>query len=471
MEKSLYKGDKPHKRLKLPAKATVYYGLSAALAKSVGILTTPIFTRILSGEEYGRYTLYMSWLGLFTLVCSSIISPTAIYRAFEKYNTQKQELIISAFLLGSGFTLLFFILLFAFYPFLGLEIGLLSILGVQLLCDETVGLYQSVRRYEYKYKSLSLVNAASVIITPLLSIILISGAKLGYKGRVYGLLITSVIIAIPHISRLLSLGIGRFKKALAKYIARSTLPLLPYSASSALGAELDKLMITALLGAEALAKYSVAHTLGLGLGFAVTALASALYPWVIRRMSTEKEKEIEPTFSAILYALGAAAVFLGIFTPEIFSFLAPIDYAEAEFATLPLLLSTLPSFAASFITVGIVNAEKSGYTFFSAVASVLSGVLLNILLIPPLKYFGAGLSLLISSLLGLLISYIFLKKCKACSIFSYREFYKVFAQTLLGLSLGAATYSFLPFRILLLTLPISMLFKFFCTLRGKILEA
>lgn len=471
MEKSLYNGAHPLKRLKLPAKATIYYTLSAALAKSVGILTTPIFTRILSGEEYGIYTLYMSWLGLFTLICSSIISPTSIYKTFEKFNKEKDETAVTAFFLGIGFTLTICILLFAFSPFLGLEIGLFIILSIQILCDESVGLYQSIRRYEYKYRSLSLVNAASVIITPFLSIVLISGARLGYRGRIFGLLITSVIIAIPHISRLLNIGVGKFKKSIAKYIAKRTLPLLPYSASSALSAELDKLMITALLGAEALAKYSVAHTLGLGLGFAVTALASALYPWVIRRLSTEKENEVEPTFSAILCALGALAIVIGAFTPEIFRFLAPLNYAEAENATLPLLLSTLPSFAASFITVGTVNAEKSGYTFFSAVASVISSVVLNLLLIPRLKYFGAGLSLLASSILGLIISYIFLKKCGPCKIFSYREFIKVFLMTLLGLSLCALTYPFIPFRILLLSLPISMLFKAFCTLRGKILES
>jgi len=471
LEKSLYNGAHPLKRLKLPAKATIYYGLSAALAKSVGILTTPIFTRILSGEEYGIYTLYMSWLGLFTLICSSVISPTSIYKAFEKFGNEKDGIAVSAFLLGIGFTLGICILLFTFSSLLELELSLLTILGIQLLCDESVGLYQSIRRYEYKYKSLSLVNAASVIITPFLSIVLISGAGLGYRGRIFGLLITSIIIALPHIYKLLNIGIGKFKKTLTIYIAKRTLPLLPYSASSALSAELDKLMITAMLGAEALAKYSVAHTLGLGLGFAVTALASALYPWVIRRLSTEKEDEIEPTFSSILCSLGAMAIVVGAFTPEIFRFLAPTSYSDAENATLPLLLSTLPSFATSFITVGIVNAERSGYTFFSAVASVLSGVLFNLFLIPRLKYFGAGLSLLISSLLGLIISYIFLKKCGSCRIFSYREFIKVFLLTALGLSLGALTYSFISFRILLLSLPISMLFKAFCILKGKILES
>ncbi len=470
MEHSLSKGRGEHHSLKLPAKATIYYSLSSALAKSVGILTTPIFTRLLTGEEYGKYTLYMSLLGLFTLICSSITSPAVIYRGLEKYNDKKDAFVFSSFILGIGFTAAFCTLLFAFSPFLGLSAGVVLLLSLQLFCDESVGLYQTIRRYEYRYKALSLINALSVILTPLLSIALIYGGGLGYTGRIYGLLIISVCIAVPHINSFIKRGKGSFDKAAVKYIVKRTFPLLPHSASSALGAEIDKLMISAVLGAGALAKYSVAHTVGLGLGFAVSALASALYPWVIRKMSAGKLFEIEPTFSGIIMGLGGASIGVAIFVPEVFHFLAPSEYSAAKFATLPLLISTLPTFASSFVTTGIVNAEKSGYTFYSALATVLSGLLFDLILIPRLEYIGAGLALLFSAVIGLSLNYYFLKKCGISDIFSPKAFATVLLITATGVILSAFSYNFPALRILLLIIPVTMLFRSYEILGDRIIE-
>lgn len=445
--------------------------LTSALAKSVGILTTPIFTRILSGEDFGKYTLYMSWLGLLTVICSGMISQTVMYRGFEKFKDKKDGFLFSAFLLGIGFTAIICSLLFAFSPILGLGIDIVFLLSVQLFCDETVGIFQTVRRYEYNYRALSLTNAASVILTPILSIVLIFGAELGYSGRIFGLLLVSLAIAIPHLLRLLRLGRGKFDRAMAKYVAERTLPLLPHTASAAIGAEIDKLIITAALGAEALARYSVAHTLGLGLGFAVSALASSLYPWVIRKLSRGNAREVEPTFGALTTALGGTVIAIALFVPEIFSFLAPEEYSEAAVATIPLLISTLPSFASSFITVGIVGKERGGYTFYSAAASLVASIALNLLLVPRFGYTGAAISLLLSVTAGFILNYIFLKKCGGEDIFSPKEFLKQFSIAAVGATVAPFIWESLVPRILILTLPVTMLFKSYGILRLRIRES
>ena len=469
MEKSIQRGGR-WKALRLPAKATIYYTLSSALAKAVGILTTPIFTRILSGEDYGKYTFYMSWLGLCTTICTSVISQAVIYRGLEKFKSQKEEFVFSSFTLGIGFTGIFCLLLFAFYDILGLDRRLILLLSIQLFCDISVAIYQTVRRYEYSYKALSIINAISVVATPLLSAILIFGAKIGYRGRIFALLIVSLMIASPHIAGVLRQGKDKFNKKIALYISRRSLPLLPHAASVAVGAEIDKLMITAMLGAEALAKYSVAHTLGLGIGFAVSALASALYPWVIRKLSVGKNEAVEPISSAILTALGALAMVIALLVPEIFKFLAPPEYAYARLATIPLLLSTIPSFASSFITLGLVHAERSGYTSVAALTSVAASVVLNSIFIPRLKYVGAALSLLLSSLVTLLVNYVFLKRVELEKIFSKKTFLKSLATSAAVTAASPLLYSYPALRILALILPVTILFYTFFGIKELILE-
>ncbi len=461
--------NKPPHGLRLPAKATIYYIMTSALAKSIGIITTPIFTRLLSSEEYGKYTLYMTTLGIFTLISSSAVSSTVIYRGIEKFKEEKESFIFSSLLTGFGFTGLICIVLFTFSPILGLDNELCILLSLQLFCDITASLYQTERRYDYAFRSLCLTSSASLLLSPLLALLL-TGAGVGYRGRIYALLFVSLLFSAFHISKFLIKSKSRAKKALSLYVIKRSLPLMPSSISSAVSGQLDKLMIAGMLGAESLAKYSVAHTLGLSLGVAASAVSSSLYPWVMRKLSAGLCHAVEPVFRGILLSLSALGISVALLTPELFSLLAPKSYASASLGTLPLILSTLPSFSSAFISLGMVHAEHGGYSSYSALISLALGITLNLILIPPFKYIGAGLSLLISSLAALPVSYSFLKKCKRAEIFSPVAFIKIFLLSLLGVFLAALFRESPALRLLLLSLPVTMLLYAYSGVRELIRE-
>ncbi len=455
--------------LRLPAKASIYYIVTASLAKSVGILTTPVFTRLLSNESYGKYTLYMSILGLSTIICSTGISPTVIYRGLEKFKGEKNSFVFSASVSGFCFTAAISLLLFIIMPFAGLGRELTFVLCIQLFCDILINLFQTYRRHSYNYLALSITNGISVSLTPLLSIFLIFGG-VGYKGRIYALLIVSMGIAAVHLSRLLA-SAKLFNKKLTVYVIKHTLPLLPNSVATAVSAEADKLILGGIMGAEALAKYSVAHTLGLGVGFAVSAVCASLYPWVIRKLASGCAECVLPISNAILLSISALGISLALFLPEIFALLAPAVYFEARQAALPLILSALSSFSTSFITLGIVEAERGGYTCYTALVSLFSGIIFSFILIPPFGYIGAGLSVLLSSLTALPTNYLFLKKCGNSEIFSTRDFIKIFLLTLFGVTAAALTENSLSVRIFIFTLPVTILFFVYSQIKELILES
>ena len=47
--------------LPIPVKAALWYTICSIVQKSLSFLVTPIFTRIMSKEDYGLYTVYNSW--------------------------------------------------------------------------------------------------------------------------------------------------------------------------------------------------------------------------------------------------------------------------------------------------------------------------------------------------------------------------------------------------------------------------
>ena len=52
------------KRVSTPVMAAAWYLAGGAVGKAAGLIATPIFTRLLSSEEYATLPLFMTWVGL-----------------------------------------------------------------------------------------------------------------------------------------------------------------------------------------------------------------------------------------------------------------------------------------------------------------------------------------------------------------------------------------------------------------------
>ena len=72
-------------RIYAPGKALFSYLSTGAIAKGIGILTTPLFTRLLGVEDYGRVALYLGAVGIVSGIVSPFVSGGQIYRVIGKY--------------------------------------------------------------------------------------------------------------------------------------------------------------------------------------------------------------------------------------------------------------------------------------------------------------------------------------------------------------------------------------------------
>ena len=139
--------------LKIPAKASVWYIGSGGVARAIGALSTPIFTRLLTPEEYGLYPLYNSWIGVLSVLITLELTGSVIYRGFQKYGDRKDEFTAAALgLLGVVFTV-FCAFYFAFYSLIGNFIGLSLRVNIfmlaQIFGNAVISLYLAKARFEY----------------------------------------------------------------------------------------------------------------------------------------------------------------------------------------------------------------------------------------------------------------------------------------------------------------------------------
>ena len=80
---------KKYKGLPIQGRATICYTLCNILQRGVSLITIPVYTRILSTEQYGDYSTFLSWLKIFEIVATFRIAYGGFVVGLTKYEKDK----------------------------------------------------------------------------------------------------------------------------------------------------------------------------------------------------------------------------------------------------------------------------------------------------------------------------------------------------------------------------------------------
>ena len=59
-----------YKELSPPVKASLWYTICNVINKGIALLSTPIFTRVMSEEQYGQFSIFQSWVSILIIFTS-----------------------------------------------------------------------------------------------------------------------------------------------------------------------------------------------------------------------------------------------------------------------------------------------------------------------------------------------------------------------------------------------------------------
>ena len=91
-------------------KIGMVYTLSNIIIKGMAFLTTPIFTRLMSQEEYGSFSNISSWANIISIIATLCLY-SSISRAKYDYDESIKEYMSTITILGSVFTLIVWLLI------------------------------------------------------------------------------------------------------------------------------------------------------------------------------------------------------------------------------------------------------------------------------------------------------------------------------------------------------------------------
>ena len=96
-----------YKNLSEPVKASFWYTICNVLNKGIALLSTPIFTRILTEEQYGTFSIFQSWFSIILIFTSFNIFLGGYTKGLLLYRDKRDEFTSSLLSLTTLITMIF----------------------------------------------------------------------------------------------------------------------------------------------------------------------------------------------------------------------------------------------------------------------------------------------------------------------------------------------------------------------------
>lgn len=396
--------------LPVTMKVSSSHFICSVLQRGLSFITLPLFTRLLTTEQYGQATLYSSWGGLFAIFLTLNLAWGSFGTAMMKFENQRDEYISSIqgifLLLSVIFVTIYLSFSNVFNKLFQLPTFFVVLLVVEQIASNSVLLWSGKKRYEFRYKSVIILTLGTSVLCPLVAYFFVISSQEKGWARIFGnacvIIISGFVIFIINLVR----GKKLFNKEFWKYAFGFNIPLVPYYLSQMIFNQSDRIMITHYTGTSDAALYGVAYSLAMILTFVTGAINNSYIPWLYGKIKVGKQKE-NRTISGMLSLMIASLILIIIwFAPEIILILAGKQYAQAVYVVPPVAMSLLLMFYTGFATDIEFYYEEKWLLVFASIGAAVINIVLNALFIPRFGFVVAGYTTLVSYIVFALCNFI-----------------------------------------------------------------
>jgi len=396
-------------------KSATWYTLTDFFLKGTTIITVPIFTRLLTTEDYGRVSFFSAWAGIFSILISLGLSQS-IGRGkidFEDhYNQFASSLVFLSLLLLSCSVMMAILFTDIFLNLTGLSEVLFFIMLVQAYFSFIKTFTIAKLRYEYKYKLVSVITVIATIIGILLSIVFILNffEHERYLGKILGGVIPTAIFGSAAVTILLVKGKTYINTSYWKYALGLSLPLMIHNFGSILNSSFDRIIISRYLGDSATGIYSFAYSVGMIPLIFLSSTNSAWNPWFFEKMRDGKHEDIRRSSKIYRDVFTIAYAGLLLISPELVKLLAEQSYWEGMYLLPWIFMAVYFQFMYKYEVRVEIYYKKTSLISAGTLFSAGINVGLNILLVPIYGYPAAAVTTAISYFLLFIFHYILTTK-------------------------------------------------------------
>lgn len=441
------------------ARASLYYVISNIIGQGIILLSSAIFTRMMSKADYGLISTYSTWvLVINTFICLNVFitARTAyidIRSDYEGYNSSIMVLcILSGFVVST--------IIIGIVVLLGVDITVEEVL---LACVQSIGLnminymltVQSMLN-EYKKRSFMMIvpNWVHILLSIVLMLIFTQSLYMAkITGNALGIATFGIICMVMLFRKARPKIIPKYWK----YALKISIPSIFHTLSDLVLMQCDRLMLTSMVGAEETAEYSVIYNVSSIIVAIYQAINGAWTPWFYRRIS---ERDTENTKKYQGYYMLAFSIFAcGMMTisPELIKIISPSNYWHGISYVAPIVMASYLIFLYAFFSSYLLYVKKTGIIAINTIVAAILNLVLNYILIPKYKATGAVIATVMSYLLLFFLHFFSIRKEEK----KYFAIKKMFVNTI-GVTLYGIFFYFVKdlwiVRYLIFVLVIIMLY-------------
>lgn len=400
--------------LPVPMKAAVWFVICNILQKGISMITIPIFTRLLTAEEYGLFSIYQSWYSIIGILASLNLQDATFNTGMVKYPKEKDNFTLSL----QSLTTLLTLILFAIYlvginfwnDLFELPTVLMFTMLVELLFIPAYSFWSARQKFEYKYVALILSTLFIATVCPSVAVLAIHFSQ--HKGEARIMSFTLIQAAVGLVFYVLNLYRGKklIKLEYWKYALSFSVPLIPHYFSMTVLQQADRIMIGKMIGNGEAAIYSIAYNVSQLILLVTKAINNSYIPYTYRCIQNKKYDDLKKNSKMLLLLISGMMIALMLVGPEIIRIFATPDYYDAIWIIPPVSMSAFFLFLYPMFSNIEFYFEKSSIAMGASILGAVVNIILNFIFIPKFGYIAAGYTTVFCYLLFAVMHYWGMKK-------------------------------------------------------------
>lgn len=398
---------KKYNDIPLPAKTTIWFVFCSVVQKSISLITTPIFTRLMSTSQYGQFSVYNSWLQIFTIIATLRLNYAVFNKGMSKYKDDRDGYTSTMQTITFSITLCMFILYLLFHNVVNsiteLPTFIMVAIFAELLFTPAIDFWSTRKRYEYLYKPIVIRTLGMAFLNAFLGVVAVYCASEKGYARILTCVLVNFCFGIPLFIYNRRRGKVWLNKEYAVFALKFNIPLLLHYISQYILDQFDRIMVQKMVSIAAAGIYSVAYNAGMLMKIVTQSVNNAFVPWQYEKLERKQFKELDDVQFYILTMVSVIALMFIAFAPEIMRILADEKYYQAVNVIPPVSLGLVFSFMYTMFANTEFYYNQNKFTMYVSMFGAITNIVLN--------YFGIKLFGFVAAAYTTLFCYILFAVC------------------------------------------------------------
>lgn len=402
-----------YKSISTQVKASFWFLICSFLQKGIMVITTPVFTRLMSTEEYGQFGVFNSWMSIISVFVTLNLYSGMYTRGLVKYSNRKEKFSSSLQTLILILTLVWTLIYYIFHNKIN---DLTSLTTVQTLCmflliwtSSAFNFWASEQRVDLHYKALVSLTLMVSVLKPVIGICLVKWAADKVTARILGLAAVELVFFSGCFCAQIKRGKTLYDKQFWNEAFLFNIPLVPHYLSLSVLNGADKVMIERMIGTSEAGIYSLAYQISQVMMLFNTALAQTLEPWLYKKINEDNIDDIKHIAYPTWIFIAVMNILLICFAPEIVTIFAPADYYQAIWVIPPIAISVYFIFLYTFFAVFEFYYTTTKLAAIATCTGAILNVVLNYIFLKIYGYYAAGYTTLFCYITYAFMHYIFMR--------------------------------------------------------------